>query len=95
MAIAMGMHVRCGIEDNLWTQRRERKMGSVEQIEQLVRIARECGRVVANCAEAREIYRIGTFYRNADETLAANGFSPNRATTQPGLVQRAAMRNPP
>src|SRR4026207_1093796 len=38
MAIAMGLHVRCGIEDNIWTQRRDRKMGSVEQIEQLVRI---------------------------------------------------------
>jgi uncharacterized protein (DUF849 family) len=90
MAIAMGLHVRCGIEDNIWTQRRERKMGSVEQIEQLVRIARECGREVANCAEAREIYRIGTFYRNADETLAANGFAPNRPTGRPGFAQRAA-----
>ena len=84
MAIAMGLHVRCGIEDNIWTQRRERKMGSVEQIEQLVRIARECGREVANCREAREIYRIGTFYKNADETLAANGFAPNRPA--PGRV---------
>ena len=25
MAIAMGLHVRCGIEDNLWTQDRERR----------------------------------------------------------------------
>ena len=44
MAIAMGLHVRCGIEDNIWTQDRSRKMGTVEQIEQLVRIAREFGR---------------------------------------------------
>ena len=78
MAIAMGLHVRCGIEDNLWTQRRDRKMSSVEQIEQLVRIARECGRDIASAQEARRIYRIGTFYRDADETLAANGFAPNR-----------------
>src|SRR6478735_11290547 len=29
MAIAMGLHVRCGNEDNLWTQRRDGKMSSV------------------------------------------------------------------
>ena len=62
MAIAMGLHVRCGIEDNLWTQRRDRKMSSVEQIEQLVRISREFGRDIASGKEARQIYKIGTFY---------------------------------
>ena len=78
MAIAMGLHVRCGIEDNLWTPRRDRKMTTVEQVEQLVRISLECGRDIANCEEARGIYKIGTFYQDADETLAANGFAPNR-----------------
>ena len=53
MAIAMGLHVRCGIEDNIWTQQRDRKMGSVEQIEQLVRISREFGREIASAKEAR------------------------------------------
>ena len=52
--------------------------GSVEQVQQLVRIAREFGRPVATAAQAREIYRIGTFYRDADQTLAENGFAPNR-----------------
>ena len=28
MAIAMGVHVRCGIEDNIWTQDRKEKMSS-------------------------------------------------------------------
>ena len=41
MAIALGLHVRCGIEDNIWTQDRKSKMGTVKQIEQLVRISRE------------------------------------------------------
>jgi len=82
MAIPMGLHVRCGIEDNIWTQRRDRKMSTVEQIEQLVRISNEFGRDIANAKEAREIYKIGTFYQNADETLAANGFQPNRASAQ-------------
>src|SRR5262252_8653053 len=78
MAIALGLHVRCGIEDNIWNQRQTAKMGTVAQIEQLVRIAREFGRDVANGKEARQIYKIGTFYENADETLAKNGFAPNR-----------------
>ena len=90
MAIAMGLHVRCGIEDNIWTQQRDRKMGSVEQIEQLVRISREFGREIASAKEARETYRIGTFYRDADEALAANGFAPNRKRGQAGFTQHAA-----
>jgi uncharacterized protein (DUF849 family) len=90
MAIALGMHVRCGIEDNLWTQRRDRKMSSVEQIEQLVRISREFGRDIASAQEARRIYRIGTFYRDADETLAANGFAPNR---QPAVSKPASRKS--
>jgi uncharacterized protein (DUF849 family) len=77
MAIAMGLHVRCGIEDNIWTQRRDRKMTSVEQIQQLVRISEEFGRKVATADEARRIYRLGEFYNSADETLARNGFAPN------------------
>src|SRR5436190_223843 len=48
MAIAMGLHVRCGIEDNIWTQDRKAKMSSVKQIEQLVRISREFGRDIAD-----------------------------------------------
>jgi len=88
MAIAMGLHVRCGIEDNIWTQDRSRKMGSVEQVEQLVRIARECGREVASGKEARRIYRLGEFYRNADEALVANGFALNRRRSK--TLRRAA-----
>jgi uncharacterized protein (DUF849 family) len=90
MAIAMGLHVRCGIEDNLWTQDRKAKMGSVKQIEQLVRISRELGRDIADCKEARRIYRIGEFYKDADETLARNGFAPNRKAGVRGTALRVA-----
>ena len=47
MGLAMGLHVRCGIEDNIWNQSRTEKMSTVKQIEQLVRISREFGREVA------------------------------------------------
>ncbi|SOY39581.1 conserved hypothetical protein [Cupriavidus taiwanensis] len=92
MAIAMGLHVRCGIEDNIWTQRRDRKMGTLEQIEQLVRMSREFGRDVANGKEAREIYKIGRFYDSADETLAENGFAANRKPGQVGFTRHAGRR---
>ena len=89
MAIAMGLHVRCGIEDNIWQQDRKAKMGTVRQIEQLVRISRELGRPIADGKKAREIYKIGTFYKDADETLAANGFAPNRKPGQKGFTHHA------
>jgi len=78
MAIAMGLHVRCGIEDNLWSQNRERKITTVQQIEQLVRISREFGRDIATGKEAKKLLKIGTFYNSIEETLAKNGFAPNR-----------------
>jgi hypothetical protein len=65
-------------------------MSSVKQIEQLVRISREFGREVANGKEARRIYRIGEFYKNADETLARNGFAPNRQRGARGVPLRGA-----
>ncbi|MBK9134581.1 MAG: 3-keto-5-aminohexanoate cleavage protein [Betaproteobacteria bacterium] len=77
MAIAMGLHVRVGIEDNLWGRKGQR-LTSVRQVEQMVRIARELHRAVATGAQARAIYRIGEHYRSADETLARVGWMPNR-----------------
>lgn len=89
MAIAMGLHVRCGIEDNLWSQDRKSKMSTVRQIEQLVRIAREFGREVASGKDAHRICRIGEFYKDVDETLAKNGFAPN-PKPRGRVLQRAA-----
>ena len=90
MGIAMGLHVRCGIEDNLWNQSRTAKMSTVEQIEQLVRISREFGREIATGKEARDILKIGVFYDTVEESLAANGFSPNRNGGNQGFLRKAA-----
>ncbi|MBV8393376.1 MAG: 3-keto-5-aminohexanoate cleavage protein [Alphaproteobacteria bacterium] len=83
MGMALGLHVRCGIEDNLWSQDRKSKMSTVKQIEQLVHISREFGRDIANGKEAKEILQIGTFYDSIEETLAKNGFTPNRKLNVP------------
>ena len=90
MGMAMGLHVRCGIEDNLWNQSRTEKMSTVKQIEQLVRISREFGREVATGKEARKICKIGVFYDTVEETLAANGFAPNAKGRQQGFLRKAA-----
>ncbi|MBL8326610.1 MAG: 3-keto-5-aminohexanoate cleavage protein [Rubrivivax sp.] len=89
MAIAMGLHVRCGIEDNLWARKGER-ITSVRQVEQLVRLSRELYREVASGDEARRIYRIGEHYRSADETLARLGYAPNRRPGERGAPLRLA-----
>jgi uncharacterized protein (DUF849 family) len=90
MGLAMGLHVRCGIEDNLWNQSRTEKMSTVKQIEQLVRVSREFGREVATGKEARKILKIGVFYDTVEETLAANGFAPNPKGGQQGFLRKAA-----
>jgi uncharacterized protein (DUF849 family) len=90
MGMAMGLHVRCGIEDNIWNQSRTGRMSTVEQIEQLVRIAREMGREVASGKEAREICKIGVFYKTVEETLIANGFAPNPRGGHQGFLRKAA-----
>ena len=87
MAIAMGLHVRVGIEDNIWRRKGER-FTSVAQVEQMVRMARELGRDVATAADARRILKIGTWYHTPDETLAALGMPPNRKPGQRGFLAR-------
>ena len=56
LAIAMGGHVRVGLEDNLcYDAARERLATNPELIGRLARLARDCGREVATPDEARRI----------------------------------------
>ncbi len=87
MAIAMGLHVRVGIEDNIWRRKGE-KFTSVQQVEQMVRMSRELGRDVASADDARRILKIGTWYDSVDETLAALGMTPSRKPGQRGFLAR-------
>lgn len=87
IAIALGMHARCGIEDTIYDPYGD-KMGSVAQIEQLVRISRELGREIADGEEARRIYKIGTQYNSTEETLARLGMAPNRERGQAAVPIR-------
>ncbi|MFG5776025.1 3-keto-5-aminohexanoate cleavage protein [Comamonas sp. J-3] len=91
IGIALGLHVRCGTEDVLWNQQRTGKMSTVEQIKQLVRISGEFGRPIATAQQAREIMQIVVFYDSADETLAKNGFAPNRNGANQGFLRKPAI----
>ena len=85
MGIVLGIHIRVGIEDNLW-RRKGVRMTSVEQIEQMVRISRELGREIATGDEARRILKIGVWYDSVEETLANLGLPPNRQGGQLGFI---------
>jgi len=85
MAVALGIHMRVGNEDNLWRKPGQR-MTSIEQVEQVVRIANELGRKVATADEARQMLKIGTWYNSPDEALANLGLPPNRRGGQLGFI---------
>jgi 3-keto-5-aminohexanoate cleavage enzyme len=55
MALAMGGHIRVGLEDNLYYQRGVLAQSNAQFVERIVRLSREYGREVASPQEAREI----------------------------------------
>ncbi len=58
MALAMGGHIRVGLEDNIYYSRGVLAETNAKFVDRIVRIAREYGREVATPAEAREILSI-------------------------------------
>ncbi|KAG8154913.1 3-keto-5-aminohexanoate cleavage protein [Burkholderia catarinensis] len=89
MAIALGLHVRVGIEDTLNGPDGKRAT-SVQQIEKMVRIARELNREIATGEDAHRIYQTGKFWSSTDETLRKLGMAPNRAPGVKSVPLRAA-----
>jgi 3-keto-5-aminohexanoate cleavage enzyme len=60
IAMAMGGHVRTGLEDNLYYHKGELATSNAQLVERLVRLAGEIGRPVATPTEAREILGLKT-----------------------------------
>lgn len=54
-AIAMGGHVRVGIEDNIYYRKGELATSNVQLVERVVRVAKEMDRPVADVATARQL----------------------------------------
>jgi len=58
MAMAMGGHIRVGMEDNIYYNRGVLAKTNAQFVERIVRLAREYGREVATPAEARKILKL-------------------------------------
>ncbi len=58
IAMAMGGHVRVGLEDNIYYSRGVLAKSNAQLVERVVRISREFGREVATPAEARRILNL-------------------------------------
>lgn len=55
LALAMGGHVRVGLEDNIYYRYRELARGNAQLVERVVRLADEIERPVADAAQARRL----------------------------------------
>ena len=97
MAIAMGLHVRCGIEDTLWGRKGERAT-SVQQVDRMVKLARMLYRDVATGEEAKRILShrrvlqgrrrdFGEARHGAQSAAGRARCSDPRAGEGPGLAQ--------
>ena len=89
MAIALGMHVRVGIEDTLFGPHGER-MTSVQQIEMMVRRRASCAAKWPAAPRRAASIGIGESWGDADDSLARLGMPPNRAPGQRGVPVRLA-----
>lgn len=58
LAIALGGHVRVGLEDNIYYRRGVLAESTAQLVERVVRIAGDFGREIATCDEARRILRL-------------------------------------
>jgi 3-keto-5-aminohexanoate cleavage enzyme len=55
MAMAMGGHVRVGLEDNIYYSKGVLAKSNAQLVERVLRIAKEFGREIATAQETRKI----------------------------------------
>src|SRR5229473_1388820 len=58
LALRLGGHARCGLEDNVYLSKGVLAKGSYELVARLAEMARAAGRAVATPAQARELLRL-------------------------------------
>ena len=59
VAIIRGLHVRVGMEDNIYIERGKLADNNAQLVEKIIRIAKELGRPIATPAQAREMLKLG------------------------------------
>jgi uncharacterized protein (DUF849 family) len=77
LAIAFGVHIRVAAP-GLSLSEQDATPDIVLQIKQVVRTARQFGRKVATCDDARRIMSVGTWYDSTEETLFLLGMLAGR-----------------
>lgn len=68
VALAMGGHVRTGLEDNLYVEKGVLAASNAQLVEKLARLARIVGREPVTPAEARTVLRLGGFAMKTQTT---------------------------
>lgn len=58
VAMALGGHVRTGLEDNVYIEKGMLASGNAQMVEKMARLAREIGREIATPREARQMLRL-------------------------------------
>ena len=95
LGIAMGGHVRTGLEDNLYYDYERTRLASNEQcVRRLVRIAAEAGRPVANADEARALLGLPPCSADAGEVRVEKARADDMAGML-AVLQTANMHHVP
>ena len=90
MAIAMGLHVRVGIEDNLWGRKGERMTSVQADRADGAHLARAVPRSRHRRAGQADLQDRRRNTASADETLAKLGYAPNRRPASAAAPLRLA-----
>lgn len=93
VCIALGQHVRAGIEENLWGPVKGERYTTVDMIRKMARFAEELGRPLATPEETRQILKLGTWYDSPEETLFNLGLPPNRHDGERGFLTYEGFRS--
>jgi uncharacterized protein (DUF849 family) len=83
--MVLGLHIRVGNEDNLWAAKGERAT-TVQQVEAIVRLAKQFRRPVATAEEARKLMKVGVWYNSVEETLKNLSLPPMRRDGEKGFL---------
>ena len=93
LALAMGGHVRVGLEDAIYYHRRELATGNAQLVERAVRLAGELGRPVASPADARATLWLGREAAGLSRPLPGSSPSANDLV-EDGKAPRCSCSSP-
>lgn len=89
LAIALGGHVRVGLEDNIYYRRGQKAKSNAQLVERVVRLATEMGRRIATPAEARKMLGLSEVPSQYQSHVpAGEAVAPRRHREPDGVVSQ-------